>query len=63
MFLVSICIRGLCIYMPIIRMVICSKLTNFQKYSKNLHFSLYFFETANILGALNLKGEIYDKNR
>lgn len=49
--------------MPIIRMVICSKLTNFQKYSKNLHFSLYFFETANILGALNLKGEIYDKNR
>ena len=49
--------------MPIMRTVICAKLTNFQKYSKKFRFSLYFFETNNILGALNLKGEIYDKNR
>lgn len=43
--------------MPIIGTVICLKLTNFQNYSKKLRFSLYFFETTNILGALNLKGE------
>lgn len=49
--------------MPITGMVICAKLTNFQKYSKNLQFSLYFCETNNILGTLNLKGEIYDTNR
>lgn len=49
--------------MPITWTVICAKLTNFQKYSKNLQFSLYFFESNNILGTLNLKGEIYDKNR
>lgn len=49
--------------MLIIGAVICAKLTDFQKYSKNLQFSLYFFENTNILGALNLKGEIYDKNR
>lgn len=49
--------------MPIIEAVIYAKLTNFQNYSKNLQFSLYFFESNNILGALNLKGEIYDKNR
>lgn len=49
--------------MPTVEILFCAKLTNFQKYSKNLQFSLYFFETNNILGKLNLKGEIYDKNR